>query len=64
MIGVGGSVPGEGILTVIVTKDKYNRLIVNKIESIGGRNAKQIWYHIEEGYLQYHNKQKILQHLT
>jgi len=64
VIVVGGIVKGEGILTIIVTKDKYNRLIINKIDSIGGRNAKQIWFNIEDGNLQYDNKRKILQHLT
>ncbi len=64
IIVVGGIVKGEGILTVIVTKDKYNKLTINKIDSIGGRNAKQIWFNIEDGNLRHHDKQKILKHLT
>ncbi|MCF6240944.1 MAG: hypothetical protein L3J74_06310, partial [Bacteroidales bacterium] len=60
---VGGFVKNEGILSVVLSKDKYKNYVINKIKSLGGRDVKQLWYYIEKGLLRYSKKNKILKHL-
>ncbi len=60
LVVIGGKVENEGVFSVVISKVTHDCYVINKIESIGGRNAKQLWYNIEEGNLLEHNKAKVL----
>ncbi len=63
LVVIGGKVPNEGVLSVVISKSTYNKYVINKIDSIGGRNAKQLWYNIEGGSMLHYNKAKVLTEL-
>jgi hypothetical protein len=64
LIIVDGVVENEGILTIVISKETAEKqYIINNINSIGGRNAKQIFNYINEDKCQYPENTKALKKL-